>query len=192
MLLVTGSSSKTSSLAWTPPRQQSHARYRVLERRPVNAALGPGSDETIRLTGAKARERPKLLRRLVYQDPATGKVYGFRTNHFRLAARTIADIYKERWQIEIYFRWIKPNLKIKVFTGNSETAVLTQIYAALIVYLLLGYAKFLCNLSVTLQNFMRILQFNLFRTCSLQELLKPPGPVPDNMNVNTQLSLYLA
>jgi hypothetical protein len=170
-------------------RQKSNARYRVLERRPVNAALGLVSDETIQLSGAKGRECPKPLRRLVYQDPETEKVYVFLTNHFRLAAKTIADIYKERWQIEIFFRFIKQNLKIKAFIGNSENAVLSQIYAALIVYLLLCYTKFLCNLNVALQHFMRILQLNLFRTCSLQELFEPPGPVPDNMNINNQLCL---
>jgi putative transposase len=158
-------------------RQKGNARYRVLARRPVNAALGLVSDETLVLTGAKARECPKPLRRIVYQDPATTKVYVFLTNHFRLAAKTIADIYKERWQIEIFFRWIKQNLKIKAFIGNSENAVMSQIYAALIVYLLLCYTKFLCNLSVTLQNFMRILQLNLFRTCSLQELFDPSSTV---------------
>jgi hypothetical protein len=67
--------------------------------------------------------------------------------------------------------------------------VMSQIYAALIIYLLLCYTKFLCNLNVTLQNFIRILQLNLFRTCSLQELFELPGPVPDNMNVNKQLTL---
>jgi putative transposase len=173
-------------------RQKSNVRYRVLERRPVNNNLGLVSDETILLTGAKARECPKPLRRIVYQDSETSKVYVFLTNHFRLAAKTIADIYKERWQIEIFFRWIKQNLKIKAFIGNSENAVMSQIYAALIVYLLLCYTKFLCNLSVTLQNFMRILQLNLFRTCSLQELFEPPGPAPDNMNVKNQLCLALA
>jgi hypothetical protein len=172
-------------------RQKRNARYRVLETRPVKASLGLVSDETILLTGAKARECPKPLRRIVYRDPATRKVYVFLTNHFRLAAKTIADIYKERWQIEIFFRWIKQNLKIKAFIGNSENAVLTQIYAALIVYLLLCYTKFLCNLGVTLQNFMRILQLNLFRTCSVKELFEPPGPLPDNMNPNNQLSLAL-
>ena len=168
-------------------RQKSNARYRVLAQRPGKVALGLVSDETIRLTGAKSRECPKPLRRIVYQDPKTDKVYVFLTNHFRLAAKTIADIYKERWQIEIFFRWIKQNLKIKAFIGNSENAVMSQIYAALIVYLLLCYTKFLCNLSVTLQNFMRILQLNLFRTCTVQELVEPPGHVPDNMNINNQL-----
>ncbi len=173
-------------------RRKSKARYRVLARRPVNTKLGLVSDETIQLSGAKGRECPKPLRRLVYQDLATGKVYVFLSNHFRLAAKTIADIYKERWQIEIFFRFIKQNLKIKAFIGNSENAVLSQIYAALIVYLLLCYTKFLSNLNVTLQHFLRILQLNLFRTCSVQDLFEPPGPTPENMNANNQLCLAWA
>ncbi len=75
-------------------RQKSKARYRVLAQRPVNTALGLVSDETIQLTGAKAKECPRPLRRIIYQDPATGKTYVFLTNHFRLAAQTIADIYR--------------------------------------------------------------------------------------------------
>lgn len=170
-------------------RQKRNARYEVLERRKVNKKQGLLSDQTIRL---QARECPIPLRRIAYRDAATGRRYVFLTNHFKLAARTIADIYKERWQIEIFFRFIKQNLKIKAFIGNSENAVMSQIYAALIVYLLLCYTKFLCNLSVTLQNLMRILQLNLFRTCPLQELFEPPAPAPDNMNVNNQLCLAWA
>ena len=181
----------TAQIIFSVTRQKRNVRYRVLETRPAKASLGLMSDETILLTGAKARECPKPLRRIVYRDPATRKVYVFLSNHFRLAAKTIANIYKERWQIEIFFRWIKQNLKIKAFIGNSENAVLTQIYAALIVYLLLCYTKFLCNLSVTLQNFMRILRLNLFRTCTVQEFFEPPGPLPDNMNVNKNLSLAM-
>ena len=170
-------------------RQKRNARCEVLERRKVNKKQGLLSDQTIRL---QTQERPLALRRIAYRDAATGRRYVFLTNHFRLAAKTIADIYKERWQIEIFFRFIKQNLKIKAFIGNSENAVLTQIYAALIVYLLLCYLKFMCNLSVTLQNLMRILQLNLFRTCPLQELFDPPGPTPDNMNTNNQLCLAWA
>jgi hypothetical protein len=170
-------------------RQKCNARYETLERRKVNKKQGLLSDQTIRL---QAQECPLPLRRIAYRDAATGRRYVFLTNHFRLAAKTIADIYKERWQIEIFFRFIKQNLKIKAFIGNSENAVMSQIYAALIVYLLLCYTKFLCNLSVTLQNFMRILQLNLFQTCALQELFEPPGPTPDNMNANNQLCLAWA
>jgi hypothetical protein len=172
-------------------RQKRNARYEGLECRKVNKNQGLISDQTIRLTGAKSQECPVPLRRIAYRDAATGRRYVFLTNHFKLAAKTIADIYKERWQIEIFFRFIKQNLKIKAFIGNSENAVWTQIYAALIVYLLLCYTKFLCNLGVTLQNFMRILQLNLFRTCTVQELFEPLGPLPDNMNVNNKLSVAL-
>ena len=172
-------------------RQKRNARYEVLECRKVNKNQGLISDQTIRLNGAKSQECLVPLRRIAYCDAATGRRYVFLTNHFKLAAKTIAGIYKERWQIEIFFRFIKQNLKIKAFIGNSENAVMTQIYAALIVYLLLCYTKFLCNLGVTLQNFMRILQLNLFRTCTVQELFEPLGPLPDNMNVNNQLSLAL-
>ena len=124
--------------------------------------------------------------------PASGKRYVFLTNHFKLSAKTIADIYKERWQIEIFFRWIKQNLKIKAFIGNSENAVLTQIFAALIVYLLLCYLKFLCNLGITLQTLMRLLQLNLFRTCTFKELLEPPSASTDIINDSKQLTLALA
>jgi putative transposase len=173
-------------------RQKRNARYEVLECRKVNKNQGLLSDQTIRLTGAKAQDCPVLLRRSAYLDTATGRRYVFLTNHFRLSAKTIADIYKERWQIEIFFRFIKQNLKIKAFIGNSENAVLTQIYAALIVYLLLCYLKFLCNLSITLQNCIRILQLNLFRTCALQELFEPPEIIADNMRNSKQLSFALA
>ena len=170
-------------------RQKRNARGEVLERRKVNKKQGLLSDQTIRL---QTQEGPLALRRIAYRDAATGRRYVFLTNHFKLAAKTIADIYKERWQIEIFFRFIKQNLKIKAFIGNSENAVLTQIYAALIVYLLLCYVKFMCNLSVTLQNLMRILQLNLFRTCPLQELFEPLGLIADNMNANNQLCLAWA
>jgi putative transposase len=173
-------------------RQKRNARYEVLERRKVNTHQGLLSDHTIRLTGAKVQECPVPLRRIAYRDTATGRHYVFLTNHFQLAAKTIADIYKERWQIEIFFRFIKQNLKIKAFIGNSENAVLTQIYAALIVYLLLCYLKFQCNLSITLQNCIRILQLNLFRTCTWQELFQPPEMIANNMFNSKQLTLALA
>ena len=132
------------------------------------------------------------LRRIVYKDPVTGRQLVFLTNHFRLSAKTIADIYKERWQIEIFFRFIKQNLKIKAFVGNSENAVMSQIYVALIAYLLLYYLKFLCCLSVSLQELLRTLQLNLFRTCKIQDLFDPPDPESANLLNSNQLSLALA
>ena len=170
-------------------RQKRNARYAVLEHREVNKNQGLLSDQTIRLTG---EECPVPLRRIAYRDAATGRRYVYLTNHFKLAAKTIAEIYQERWQIEIFFRFIKQNLKIKAFIGNAENAVLTQIYTALIVYLLLCYLKFMCNLSITLQNCLRILQLNLFRTCTLQELFEPPEMIAVNMCHSKQLTLALS
>jgi len=170
-------------------RQKRNARYEVLERRKVNKKQGLLSDQII---GLKAQECLIPLRRIAYRDAATGRRYVFLTNHFKLAAKTIADIYKERWQIETFFRFIKQNLKIKAFIGNSENAVLTQIYAALIVYLLLCYLRFMCNLNITLQNCLRILQLNLFRTCTWQELFQPPEAITANMWNSKQLTLALA
>jgi len=170
-------------------RQKRNARYEVLERRKVNKKQGLLSDQTIRL---QTQEGPLALRRLAYRDATTARRYVFLTNHFKLAAKTIADIYKERWQIEIFFRFIKQNLKIKAFIGNSENAVLSQIYAALIVYLLLCYLKIMCNLNITLQNCIRILQLNLFRTCTWQELFHPPETMTSNTCNSKQLTLALA
>ncbi len=170
-------------------RQKRNAIYRVTERRNVNKKQGLCSDQTIRLTSIKGQECPHPLRRIGYRDPETKKHYVFLTNNFKLSPKTIADIYKDRWQIEIFFRWIKQNLKIKAFIGNSRNAVMTQIYVALIAYLLLCLFKYLSKVSVSLQNLLRVIQLNLFRKCSLKELFKPPPIDTANNNVNKQLNL---
>lgn len=170
-------------------RQKRNAIYRVTERRNVNKKQGLCSDQTIRLTSIKGQECPHPLRRIGYRDPETKKHYVFLTNNFKLSPKTIADIYKDRWQIEIFFRWIKQNLKIKAFIGNSRNAVMTQIYVALIAYLLLFLFKYLSKVSVSLQNLLRVIQLNLFRKCSLKELFKPPPIDTANNNVNKQLNL---
>ena len=170
-------------------RQKRNAIYRVTERRNVNKKQGLCSDQTIRLTSIKGQECPHPLRRIGYRDPETKKHYVFLTNNFKLSPKTIADIYKDRWQIEIFFRWIKQNLKIKAFIGNSRNAVMTQIYVALIAYLLLYLFKYLSKVSVSLQNLLRVIQLNLFRKCLLKELFKPPPIDTANNNVNKQLNL---
>ena len=107
-------------------RQERNARHEVLERRKVNKSPGLLSDQTIRVTGAKSQESPFPLCRIAYRDTAQQGARYFLTNHFKLVAKSIADIYKERWQIEIFFRCIKQNLKIKAFIGNSEKAGLSS------------------------------------------------------------------
>ena len=173
-------------------RQKSNAVYQVKEHRPVPRRSGVTADQIISLTGPKAASYPYLLRRVCYTDPETGKQYVYLTNNSRLSPRTIADIYKERWQIEIFFRWIKQNLKIKAFIGNSANAVMTQIYIALIAYLLLCYFKFLSGVNIGLQELFRLLQLNLFRKCPLQEIVSPDDLYDELTNKFNQLSLNIA
>ena len=151
-------------------RLKKNAVFKLLERRPVNRKTGVTSDHIIEVISNK---KPLCLRRVGYRDPESGKRYEFLTNHFRLVPKTVADIYKERWQIEIFFREIKQNLRIKTFVGNTENAVLIQIYTALTVYLLLAYQKFLSKLALSVQQLFQIIQVNLLGTVSLEDLLNP-------------------
>ena len=153
-------------------RIRSNAKYRVLERHPVDPNTTVTSDQRIEYTLLRKHAVPlKPIRRVGYRDPETGKHYVFITNHFHWSAQTIADIYKQRWQVELFFKWIKQNLKIKSFLGTSENAVMTQIMAALCVYLLLAYLKFQTRISKSLQQ---IIQLNLFARRSVIDLLQPP------------------
>ncbi|BCO08850.1 IS4 family transposase [Desulfolithobacter dissulfuricans] len=155
-------------------RLKSNIKYRVVERRSVLKNKGLTSDQTIILTGPKAGDCPIPLRRIGYRDPETGKQYFFLTNNFHLAAKTIADIYKDRWKIELFFKWIKQNLKIKTFLGTSRNAVMTQIWVALITMLVLAYMKFLANLGQSITQIQRLLQLNLFKRQSLWALFERP------------------
>lgn len=163
-------------------RLKSNADYRITERREVNKTQGLRSDQTIRLTGFYAQKHCDIaLRRISYHDPQTGKYYEFLTNHFGLSAKTIADIYKARWQIEIFFKWIKQNLKIKTFLGTSRNAVLTQIWVAMCVYLLLAFIKYSSKLGISLHGMTRLLQLNIFDKRPLLDIFstKPNPPNPD-------------
>ena len=159
-------------------RLKTNAQYRVIKRRIVLKTKGLTCDQTIQLTGARAKNCPIRLRRIGYQDADTGIHYTFLTNNFKLAARTIADIYKARWQVELFFKWIKQNLKIKRFLGTSKNAVLTQIWIAMCVYLLLSYIRFLHKIQPSLQQMLRLLQLNLFERRNLLELLRGDPPKP--------------
>src|SRR5690625_3350792 len=161
-------------------RLKRNACHRVLERRKVKSEQGLTCDQTIRLTSAKGKNCPIALRRVGYRDPETGRKYVFLTNNFKLAAATIAAIYKSRWQIELFFKWIKQNLKIKTFLGTSRNAVLTQIWVAMCVYLLLAYLKFMSRSRRSMQQILRLLQLNLFERRPMMELFNsgPPKPKP--------------
>ena len=164
-------------------RLKKNARYRVIERHSTRKSTGLTSDQTIELTGSKAELCPIKLRRVGYKDPETGNQYYFLTNNFKLAATTIAAIYKSRWQIELFFKWIKQNLKIKSFVGTSKNAVMTQIWIAMCVYLLLAYIKFISKVEGSLQMMLRLIQLNLFERREMNSLLRgdpaPPDISPD-------------
>jgi len=162
-------------------RARKNMRYQVSERRAVEKANGLRADQTIRLTGQKSmQEDLPRLRRVSYVDPESGQRYVFLTNNFALAASTIAAIYKQRWQIELFFKWIKQNLKIRSFLGVSKNAVMTQVWVAMCVYLILAYLKFLSKTTRSMQHILRLLQLNLFMRRDLVALLRgdPPDPIP--------------
>lgn len=171
-------------------RPKKNVLYRVVKRHKVNRKLGVSSDQTILFNGVMPQKiGMPLMRRIGYRDPESGKHYVFITNVFHLCAKTIADIYKQRWQIELFFKWIKQNLKIKSFLGTSKNAVLAQIWVALCMILLLAYLKFLSKLSGSLQHLLRLLQLNLFMRRDLMALLR--GDPPDLQQPNAKQQLLL-
>ena len=123
-------------------RAKRHMRFAVVQSRPVDKSEGLRCDQTIRLTGATTGENyPECLRRVKYRDPDTGRSLVFLTNNMELPALTVARLYKQRWQVELFFKWIKQHLKIKEFYGYSDNAVRTQIWIAVAVYCLLAIIK---------------------------------------------------
>lgn len=170
-------------------RQKRNATYRIIERREVIKSKGLTCDQTILITGAKAKTCPIPLRRIGFRDAETGKHYVFLTNNFHLAAKTIADIYKSRWKIELFFKCIKQNLKIKSFVGTSKNAVMTQIWIAMCAYLLLAWIKFSSQIDRSLQQMIRLLQLNLFERRELLPLLRGDPPEPIDNNIHPQLCL---
>ena len=140
------------------------------------------SDVLGTFTGYKAsKDFPTLIRVITYQDPESKKTYRFLTNNFEIDALEVASIYKQRWQIELFFKWIKQNLKIKTFLGTSKNAVWSQIWVALIVHLLIWLTKALQGIQTSPQRMMQVLKGTLFEKTSIHELFNPkiPDPPPD-------------
>ena len=142
------------------------------------------SDYKVKLPGRKG-----TFRQVTYRDPETGIEYQFLTNSKKLKASEVAAIYKERWQIELFFKWIKQNLKVKSFLGTSQNAVMTQLWIALCVYLLLCFFKFMAKFRGSISEILRLLQLNLFEKRPLSDLLKPPDNVPKAC-ISPQLLLW--
>lgn len=162
-------------------RAKTNAAYRILKTRKIPKNSDVISDEVIEFTGYTTHKKyPHPLRKITYFDKAHERKLIFLTSNFTLSATKIADIYKARWEIELFFKTIKQNLKIKSFMGTSKNAVLTQIWIAMIAYLLMSYHKFILKSKYSIQQLFRLIQVNLFERKSLKELIcyggyRPPG-----------------
>lgn len=171
-------------------RMKRNARYRVLERRQVRPGSGVTSDQTIRMTGERAKCLSTKLRRVGYRDPETHQFYVFLTNLFHLKAEEIAAIYKARWAIELFFKWVKQHLKIKSFLGTSRNAVLTQVWVALCVYLLCSFVHFLTRSPWRLYETFKRLQVSALEYVALGQLLgRAPKTSRRAKRRHTQLNL---
>ena len=139
---------------------------------PVDRSTGLICDQTIVLTGFYSRQDfDTPLRRIRFRDPKTGKRLVFLTNNFALPAITITELYRCRWQVELFFKWIKQHLRIKVFFGTSENAVKTQIWIAVSVYVLVAIVKKRLNLAASLYEMLQILSLTMFERIPLDQLL---------------------
>jgi len=171
-------------------RQKENAHYTVLEEGTAPATRHILRDDLIELEGYYSRKKyPQPLRRIEVWDEAHGEVIVLLTNHLRFGATTIASIYKDRWQIEIFFKTIKQNLKIKTFVGTSPNALLIQIWTALIAILVLKYLKHRSRFTWSLSNLVAMLRYNLFTYRDLWAWLDHPFEPPPIVSFSEQLSL---
>ena len=154
-------------------RAKSNTRFRRIYSGPADRSTGIICDQTVALTGTTSRkDYPEYLRRIRYKDAATGKTLVFLTNNFVLPAATICALYKSRWQVELFFKWIKQHLRIKKFYGNSENAVKSQIWIAVSVYVLVAIIKKRLNLNASLYTLLQILSVTLFEKMPLQQAFR--------------------
>lgn len=174
-------------------RLKEKAQFEVIGQRPVLASKHVLCDETIRFTGPKAGKRcPLPLRRIVVQDPKDDtRTITLLTNHFEFAASTIGAIYKDRWQIELFFKAIKQNLRVKTFVGTSENALQIQIWTALIAMLLIKFMQFKASLAWSLSNLVAFLRWNLFTYRCLWDWLDRPEDTPPQETAPSQMPLPL-
>ena len=165
---------------WFVTRLKANACFQVRETLENPAPERVLTDQIIRLNSEHGLQSyPDTLRRVHYRDPETGKEYVFLTNRLDLPAITIADLYRQRWQIELFFKWVKQNLKIKTFYGTSRNAVLIQIWTALIAYLLLTWLKIKSTVDLGILELTRLIQTTLMERRSLWDIICPKKRSPD-------------
>ena len=166
----------------------------LIQRRyshPVDKTTGVRSDHTVILTAINSvNAYPDQLRRVSYLDVKTRKRFKFLTNNFTLPALTIAQIYKSRWQVELFFKWIKQHLRIKAFYGTSENAVKTQIWIAVSVYVLVAIVRKRLGLNVSLYQILQILSVTLFEKTPILQALQACDSGNDLSDPGNQLILF--
>jgi hypothetical protein len=181
----------TQASAFFVIRAKSNLKCRRLYSHPVDKSTAVACDQSILLTVAKsAGDYPDKLRRVRYYDAETDKTLVFLTNNFLLPAITIAQLYKQRWQVELFFKWIKQHLRIKSFFGTSETAVKTQIWIAISVYLIVAIIKKRLNIQESLYTILQILSVSLFERTSMFQLLTFYDYTSDTGEDLNQLNLF--
>lgn len=162
----------TQAAAFFVIRPKSNTLFKRVYSRPVDKTTGLRCDQTVRLAGVKTPDDyPQYLRYVVFYDEKTDKRLGFFTNNFELPALTIAQLYKCRWQVELFFKWIKQHLRIKAFFGTTPNAVKTQIWIAISAYVLVAIVKKRLGAEASLYTILQILSLTLFEKTNLDQLL---------------------
>jgi Domain of unknown function (DUF4372)/Transposase DDE domain len=172
-------------------RAKTNTDTRRIYSAPSDRSSGIICDQTIAFDGPLSKQRyPNHLRRIRFKDPETRKTLVFLTNHFKLPPATVCSLYKSRWQIELFFKWIKQHLRIKTFLGTSENAVKTQIWIAISVYLLVAIIKKRLHLTASLHTLLQILSVTLFEKLDLTEALTPSVSDENEAAIDNQLILF--
>lgn len=180
----------TDAAAFFVIRSKSKLHHKVLTRHASDADSGVLADERIVLTGRYTREHyPAQLRRIEFRDALRDRTFVFLTNNFELQACQIAQLYKSRWQVELFFKWIKQHLRIKAFFGTSANAVRTQIWTAIATYVLVAIIKKRLNVSASLHAMLQVLSLNLFEKVPLERLLGEAAGYEESDSLSPQLPL---
>lgn len=178
---------------WFVVRAKKGLRYRRIYSHPIDKMANLRSDQTITLTGVKpSKEYPEKLRRVRCFDPENQQFLVFLTNNFTLPAATIAEIYRSRWKVELFFKWIKQHLRIKSFYGTSENAVKIQIWIALSSYLLIAIAKKELNIEKSLATLLQFFSLTLFEKTPILTALNDQNYTFSDIDSNNQLELLLS
>jgi DDE family transposase/uncharacterized protein DUF4372 len=180
------------SLAFFVTRAKSNFVFKRLYSQPVDKSTGVRADQIIMVTGFYTlMDYPEKLRRIRYYDVETKKLFIFLTNNFALPAIVIAKLYKCRWQVELFFKWIKQHLRIKAFYGTSENALKTQIWIAISVYVLVAIVKKRLKLDRSLYTILQILSVTMFEKTPILQVLSAPIYENDITDTDNQLNLLL-